>query len=278
MAGTPGALPTFIVIGAARSGTTALHEYLGLHPGIMMSEPKELNFFVEDWNWTRGIAWYRSHWDAKAPIRGESSPHYAVHPMRTGVPALMARTVPDARLIYLVRDPLARIASAYTNFWYRRAEWRPPEALTADSRHIVGSRYMHQLDQYLPHYAPDRILVVDHRELLQRRSETLDEVFTFLGAEPGFRHADYGTPYNATGEKRRMTALGAKVRRGIRGTPLDAGPVRGAILGVERLVPRSKEEPPDVRARLRPDIVELLREDAARLRAFTGMALDHWSV
>ena len=59
-----GALPNLIVIGAQKCGTSGLHYYLSLHPEISMSRPKELNFFIEERNWPRGVDWYRRHFDA----------------------------------------------------------------------------------------------------------------------------------------------------------------------------------------------------------------------
>ncbi|HYH61750.1 MAG TPA: hypothetical protein VD766_07780, partial [Solirubrobacterales bacterium] len=93
-----GALPNLIVIGAMKSGTSSLHFYLGLHPGIQMSQPKELHFFIDaasfepdpfvlapgetaplrgDGNWHRGEDWYRRFFDPSSPIRGESTVAYS---------------------------------------------------------------------------------------------------------------------------------------------------------------------------------------------------------
>src|SRR5687768_10052815 len=111
-----GALPNLIVIGAMKCGTTALHEALALHPDIVMSQPKELNFFFApdhgngSWelgNWHRGLDWYCSHWPAQALVRGESSPGYT-SPSHPEAAERMATVIPDARLLCLVRDPLIR--------------------------------------------------------------------------------------------------------------------------------------------------------------------------
>ena len=63
-----GALPTTIVIGAQKCGTSTLHYYLGFHPEISASQPKELNYFIEGNNWDRGPDWYRSHFDPAKPV------------------------------------------------------------------------------------------------------------------------------------------------------------------------------------------------------------------
>ena len=69
-------LPDFIIVGAQKCGTTTLHYSLTKHPEIFMSNPKELNFFQEDENYSRGIEWYSSFF-GKCPldlISGEASP------------------------------------------------------------------------------------------------------------------------------------------------------------------------------------------------------------
>ena len=79
-----------------------------------MSRPKELNFFVVELNWDLGVDWYRSHFPAGAPVRGETSPHYTNRPRFAGVAERMRETLgPDARIVYMVRNPLDRLLSHY---------------------------------------------------------------------------------------------------------------------------------------------------------------------
>ena len=82
-------LPNLVVIGAQKCGTSGLHYQLSLHPEIWMSRPKELNFFIEERNWSRGQDWYRHCFDARAKVRGESSPNYTAYPQHLGVPERM---------------------------------------------------------------------------------------------------------------------------------------------------------------------------------------------
>jgi hypothetical protein len=81
------ALPNLIIVGGLKCGTTSIHHYLGLHPQVQMSKPKELNFFVEHLNWDLGLDWYRGRFDERFPVRGESSPHYTNLPRFGEVPA-----------------------------------------------------------------------------------------------------------------------------------------------------------------------------------------------
>ena len=68
-----GRRPDFIIIGAQKCGTPSLHHCFGLHPQIAMASEKELNFFVPEKNWPRGVDWYRSQFDAAARLVGETS-------------------------------------------------------------------------------------------------------------------------------------------------------------------------------------------------------------
>ena len=89
-----GALPNLIVIGSQKCGTSGLHHYLGLHPEISMSAPKELDFFVAERNHPQGLGWYRGHFDAQAKVRGESSPNYTAFPSTSGSPSACTRSCP----------------------------------------------------------------------------------------------------------------------------------------------------------------------------------------
>lgn len=274
-----GALPTFLIIGAQKCGTSALHAYLDLHPDIAMSRPKELDFFLEDRNWSRGEAWYRRHFDPASRARGEASPNYTASPVWSGVAERMARTVPDARLIYLVRDPLARIASHWVHNWALRKEERAlPEVLRREPIYLARSRYMAQLDEYLRVYPAERILVLEQDALRDRRRETLERAFRFVEVDAAYRHPSFDATVNRSGDKRRITRAGASLDRVIRRTPLGRRVPVGAIPRLEGLVLRGSIPRPDVRAALPDGALEQLAEDAARLRAFTGLALSGWSV
>src|SRR6476659_1140977 len=146
----PGALPNLIVIGAQKCGTSGLHYYLSLHPEVSMSRPKELNFFIAERNWPRGLDWYRRHFDPRARIRGESSPNYTAYPQHEGVPERMHELIGDARLIYLVRDPLERIAAHWVhNYAKRRERGSLRETLThPQTSYIERSRYHMQIERF----------------------------------------------------------------------------------------------------------------------------------
>src|SRR5688500_8499904 len=186
--GERGALPNLIVIGGLKCGTTSLHHYLNLHPEIAMSRPKELNYFVAELNWPLGRDWYASHFEPEAAARGESSPHYTNRPRFEGIAARLAQTTPDARLIYMVRDPIDRMLSHYLHNIGGGYDDRPLEQALAEpeSAYVDRGRYFFQLEPYLDRFDRDRIALVTREELKTDRAATMRRVFSFLGVEEDF--------------------------------------------------------------------------------------------
>ncbi len=273
-------LPNLIVIGAQKCGTSSLHHYLGLHPEVTMSTPKELNFFIDRQNWSRGLDWYRGHFDPAAKVRGESSPNYTNHPTVQGVAERMAEVVPGARLIYLVRDPIERIAAQWVHqraSLYEKLDM--PDALAAPrATYVDRSSYFRQLQRFLEHFPRDHVLVLDSDDLRNHRPATLREVFEFIGVDPGFDHPQFARERHSTSRKRRPTSLGVLANR-LR--PTNGRGLRGrAFRAVYRLPLLSKTvaKPLGVREMLGPAAVELLHEDAERLRELTGRRFAGWSV
>ena len=165
------ALPNLIIIGGLKCGTTSIHHYLGLHPEIQMSKPKELNFFVEELNWDLGMDWYRARFDDRFAVRGESSPHYTNLPRFTGVAERIERHCPDAKLLYMVRDPINRVLSHWvhaTGAGYESGEM--DEVLSRpDCAYVQRSMYWMQLQPYLERFDRDRIEVITAEELQDDR-------------------------------------------------------------------------------------------------------------
>ena len=198
-----GALPNVMVIGAMKCGTSAVHAYLDAHPQVQMSRPKELNFFNgperaphddpglwwKDGQWHRGLDWYRAQFDPHVPARGESSPAYT-SPTSPRAPARMAATIPDARLVYLVRDPVERAASQYAHHRREGDENRSIDAalLDPDSHYIARSRYAERLAPYTGLFDRGQIRVVVQERLLHRREEEIAALYDHVGVDPGWRH------------------------------------------------------------------------------------------
>jgi hypothetical protein len=253
-----GALPTAVVVGAMKCGTSALHTYLAAHPDISMSELKEVNFFfgssqrppgpAETWwrhgQWHRGTQWYAAHFDAASPVRGESSPGYT-DPSHLEVPERMARLLPDVRLVYLVRDPLERAVSQYRHHLRDGTEPRPVEEALLDesSQYLARSRYAERIAPFLAHFRHEQLLVVVQERLLADRRGELRRVYAHVGADPDHWHPEL-------------------LRR------VHVGDEQGDQRG---------DAPDDVPAALRHRFAERVADDVQELRGLVGDDLAEWS-
>ncbi len=195
----PPALPEVLVIGAMKCGTSAVHTYLDAHPDIAMSQTKELNFFNGpqepprtdpdawwvDGQWHRGLEWYAAQFDADAQVRGESSPAYT-SPSFPEVPGRIAAVLPDVRLVYLVRDPVARAVSQYAHHRRDGAEPRPLEEalLDPDSQYLARSRYHERLAPYLLLFERKQVHVVVQERLLADRAGEIARLYEHVGVDP----------------------------------------------------------------------------------------------
>ena len=275
-----GALPNLIVIGAQKCGTSVLHYYLSLHPEVSMSRPKELNFFIEERNWPRGLAWYRSQFDANARVRGEASPNYTAFPQHEGVPQRMAQVVPDAKLIYMVRDPIERIAAHWVhNYAKRREKGTLAETLVhPNTSYVTRSKYAMQLERFLEHYPKEQVLVFQQSELRFERMETLRRIFEFIGVDPDFNHPRFEMERHQTSGKTRATRLAVRLEKLGRGRRGRFFPSNFWLVLDDRLPLRRAIKRPDVKAALPEETLEELRADGERLRELTGRDFSNWKI
>ena len=190
-------LPTIVGIGAMKAGTSALHRYLDAHPDIAMADAKEVNFFFggepsdvdESWsaagNWWRGVDWYRAQFVDDGRVTGEVSPGYT-SPDHPDVAGRMAATVPDARLLYLVREPLARAVSQFRHHAREGGERRPvgEALLDPDSQYVARSRYHERVRPFLEAFGREQLLVVATEDLEEDRRAALARIHEHVGVEP----------------------------------------------------------------------------------------------
>lgn len=276
-------LPTFVVIGAMKAGTTSLYDYLAAHPQVFMATPKELHFFPLAKNWGRGRAWYESKFDdaGDEPARGEVSPSYSQVDVFPGCAERIAAMIPDARIVYLVREPIARMQSMYAHQVANGRERRPiVQAFREDDEYLSASRYAYQLDPYLAHFPADRVHVLTTEALRDDRRGTLSTLFRFLGVAPEVPDAALVGARGRT-EDKRMTRPGiarahdlAIVRRASRLVPEPARRVLRPLTrtGVAGAVDTTL--PDDLVADLR----RALAPDVTRLRELLPPGWDGWGI
>ncbi len=274
-----GALPNLVVVGGLKCGTTSLHHYLNLHPEVEMSRPKELNFFVAELNWPLGPEWYASHFNGRAPVRGESSPHYTNRPRFEGVAERMHSVLGEARLVYMVRDPIDRMLSHYLhNVGGGYDDRTLTDALAdPDSAYVTRSRYFFQLEPYLEAFGSERIEIVGREELKRDRPATMRRVYAFLGVDPGFSSKQFEREWETGSAKggSRFRLMDRAVRLpGLRALDRNFDRLPESLRWlVERVVhdPGSGAAPkPEVPPPLRQRLAELFRDDVARLERVAG--------
>jgi hypothetical protein len=206
------ALPNFMVIGAPKAGTTALHTALARHPGLFMSSVKEPKFFLTDGPPpTRGgpgdaqtyqeHVWRRADYEAlfaDAPsgtLLGESTPFY-LHDRDAQV--RIRRLVPGARLIAVLRDPVERAHSNWTHLWSAGLEpigdvveacaeepQRVAAGWAAFWQYVGLGKYGEQLQHLLKLFPRDQVLWLRYRQIHEEPAATLDRICAFLGVEEG---------------------------------------------------------------------------------------------
>jgi hypothetical protein len=210
-------MPSFLIVGGQRCGTTSLHRALIAHP--VVAGPilhKGVNYF--DLNYHRGPAWYRGHFPLLSTARRragdwsvgsgepqamESSGYYLYHPL--ALPRI-ARDLPGVRLLIMIRDPVERAYSAWKHAVARGYETEPFErALELEEERLAGEeerlrtepgyesyshrhhayvargRYAEQLRRVFELFDRDQVLVIESEEFFARPEEVYDEVLAFLG-------------------------------------------------------------------------------------------------
>jgi len=294
--------PNFVVVGAGRSGTTSLHQFLGQHPEVYMCPSKSPNFFASSFpqppwetpvaramaaQWITDPADYTALFDAAGsqPAVGEVSPVYL---QATGVANLIADTCGPVRIIAVLRNPVDR---ACAHFLGRQRDGIEPPGVSMDQRmdellavgmpdevafgHYPGcGRYHHFLAPYRQRFGRDAVHVALHDDLVADPHGVLAAMFTFLGVDPAFR-CDVSARLNATGQirsplRRAVWTRTAPLRTALR-PHLPAGlrtSVGGAFLGdLDR---------PAVDPALRRRLRAALADDITALADDWHLDVGHW--
>lgn len=223
-------LPHFIIIGAQKAGTTSLYKYLSKHPSIIAPEKKEVHFY--DDNFTKGLKWYRRHFPTviekfyyyylkKAPLlTGESTPYYLFHPW---APQRIAKTIPNVKIIALLRNPVDR---AYSHYQHNLRREREPlsfeDAIAKEQERLAGEKnkmldndlyysfphkhysylsrgiYVNQLKVWMDLFSPHQFLIIISEHFYANTSEVFLQTLKFLDLpswEPETYHIYNTTPY-----------------------------------------------------------------------------------
>lgn len=273
-------LPNLVIIGAMKSGTTSLHSYLDLHPQISMSHTKELDFFVFEKNWSKGIKWYESHFTDETKILGESSPNYTKCHVFSGVPERMHSVLPEAKLIYILRDPIDRIVSHYVHGLRAGREDRNISQAViylTNNHYVLCSKYYMQLEQYLNYFEKSNILVITLEDLNKHRQQTLQKVFLFLNVDDSFYSQGFSDILYKSSDKRRVNQIGLLWSK-VPGKDIIKSllPFPSHFAGVFYSLSHSQVNKPILDERLKQALIDHLKDDIDCLRKYTGSDFTDW--
>ncbi len=219
-------LPDFLILGAMRAGTSSLYRYLGAHPSVSPSLRKEVEYFTR-WH-HRGEAWYRAHFPLGA-FAGhrqcfEATPYYLCHPH---APERARELLPDARLVVILREPVARAVSHHRHLSHLGIETLPfEEAVAREPERLAGEwerllrdpgyesrdhhlfsylergHYAEQLQRWFTAYPRERFLVLEHDEFFRDPEISFRNLLHFLDLQPwsptGFHNFSHGATHAPT--------------------------------------------------------------------------------
>jgi hypothetical protein len=275
----PDCLPNVFIIGAAKCGTTSLHHYLDQHPDISMSKDKEPGVFSEP-RWIERRDSYEGILDCSAPYRGESSTSYTRYPVEGDAAARIHAAVPDAKLIYLVREPIERTISDYVHHVALGHEQRSLDEALRDytnpqNYYVTSSRYAFQVGRYLEHFPASSLLVLDQGDLLRRRAETMREVFSFIGVDPSFRSPEFEVELLKRGDYFEHGSLAWRLRESPVGRLFRRLPLRQRLV-VARMARRAlpTEQRPTLDPALQAELLDYLMPEVERIREIAGKPLE----
>lgn len=294
-------MPTFLVIGAVKSGTTALHRYLKQHPQIYMSSPKELRFFpFEDHppdfrgpgdkadieTAIKNLEDYRACFarGAHHPARGESSPLYLYYPRSA---ERIRHHIPDAKLIAVLRHPADR---AYSQFQMKRRDGFERlnfrDALAAEERRVSDgwSHHWHylrrgfyaaQLKPYFNLFKREQLRIYLYEDYVGDPAGFIQDIFRFLNVDDSFV-PDTSVRHNVSAIPRsRALQTFLTEPRPVKNLFKPLLPARWSRRVGGRLRRLNLTKPP-LPEELRRQMIEVYREDIIELQGMLGRDLSHW--
>lgn len=289
-------LPNFIVIGAAKAGTTALYWYLAEHPAVFMSPVKETNYFAYGLD-AKGQLLYGNPDVHRFPVKtlreyealfgnvgdavaiGEASPIYLECPQAAG---RIRELLPAVRIICSLRHPVDRAYSDYQMYLLRRGRrFDPARDLTVnsvwarpDSRWMQIGRYHDQLKRYFDAFPPDQVHVFLFDDLKRGALQVVRNVYRFVGVDPAFA-PDFNAPHNVGGMPESRLLEGLLTSRTIRSAVEPWMPKRAANW-IRRLRMKNMRQAPPLPKELRQELTSHFRADIAKTADLIGRSLAHW--
>ncbi len=221
------ALPDFLIIGAAKCGTTSMYAYISEHPQVLPAMRKEVRFFNRNYN--KGEDWYRSNFPLLKTmnhdsITGEASPGYLDNPL---VCERIKKMLPNVKMLCLLRNPTESVISRYfMKLWAHYESMPILEAMQADKDYAFSKRkqrlrdrilgrdrryqftylevgkYMRNLERYWRLFDRDQLLILCSEKFFADPQATLRRVFEFLEIDPDYTVKDLSVRWRGRHKKK----------------------------------------------------------------------------
>ena len=294
-------LPNLLVVGAKKAGSTLLHKMLEMHPRIFMSSEKEPHYLIlnnfESINNLTGSGHTqarRSRTRARhtylelfkdapddALYRGESSTGYTTHPSNGPVPRFIRMALGEPHMIYLLRDPVARMISNYQHSYLIGAYpsgTRFGDAIQWDGLLADTSRYAMQIDQYEKEFGPDCLHLMVSEQLMADPKTNMEAVAEFLGVS--YIEAWSAIPDRVNSKQQLEQIVSVSGHFGSTATKLARRIVpkkwRGAVKSKVSKVMEPPEAAPDINEEERRSALDLITDDLHRLHGRLGGRIAVW--
>lgn len=261
--------PHFIVIGAMKSGTSTLAAQLAAQPGLFMTTPKEPNYFSDDAIFARGKDWYAKLFTPARPgdLCGEASTHYTKRPDFPQTVARLSEAVPGVRLIYMIRNPMARLVSHYIHAWSEGEIALPLEDAIAHIPQLVDyGRYGWQIEPYVEAFGREAVLLTSLERQKADPEGELARIAAHIGHDgPMGWRTDLGILNVSANRVRKLPLHGLFIDNPL-ATALRRALVPKAVRNRVRTA-RQIRQRPEIPKTLQPALETRFAEDMAQLAA-----------
>ena len=298
-------LPDFLIIGAPKAGSTALHAALARHPELYLSAVKEPKFFMcdgppcaqqgpGDAHSVREWIWERDRYEAlfaSAPagaLKGESTPFYL---WDRNAHRRMSTLIPHVKLVAVLRDPVDRAYSNWTHLWcdglepeerFMQACMAEPERVAQGWapiwRYLELGRYGEQLEDLFRWFPRTQVHILRYRDLVDEHDRSLDGICEFLGVDTGLvseapleNVSTWVAPTPVNQALRAVVRAGAGVGR--RFPPQVWRRASAPVLATLQRRPGNR---PELSSQDRRDLAVRFADDVRRLERLTGDSYEDW--
>lgn len=176
----------FIILGAAKCGTTSLANMLASHPQVCFCQHKEPHFFSQDIYWKQNLWKYKEMFKPlPGQICGEGSTSYTMYPeFCLNIWDNLYEINPELRFIYIMRNPLERIVSQYMHCYLRGLTSEPIEtAILNNPIYINRTRYYTQIQPYIKVFGSENILLLTFEDFTNNTKDSISSIAQFLSID-----------------------------------------------------------------------------------------------